>query len=197
MDLNTLIEIGITDELAKKVLELHKEKLKGFIPQHRLNEEIEKTKAEKERADELSAQIDELSQFKGTSEELKAQVATLTEEMRVSKEKYIEEMQKSQKMAALRLQLMTKDVPPSEKALGTLISQYNLDSIKLNDKGEITAGFKEQDETISKEFDFCYPNAPEFTVSGNDPDKKTKKSSGATEADAFFDSLFDNMIIQN
>jgi hypothetical protein len=194
MTLDQLIKLDITDEQAKKVLELYKEKLKDFVPTHRLSEEVEKTKTEKARADSLEEQIEELSKFKGTSEELKAEVDSLKSSLTETKTEYQKQLDKARKVSAVRLKLMTKETPPSEKALGVLLEQYSLDDIKLDDTGEIVSGFDEQDKTISEEFDFCYPKSPDIRVKGTEPDKKKKGSEGKTEVDAFFEGMFDQMI---
>lgn len=167
MNVKELIDkYNLTEEHAKAIVDEHKQSLEGFVPLSRLNQEIEKTKAEKARADEVESKIKELDEHRGTTEELVSKVEELNQKIKEEKEEYNKKVDSISKRSAVTLALLGKEKRPLEKALPTLLEAYDLESIKLDKDGNIVSGFNEQDERISEDFSFCYPQTAEAPKGG-------------------------------
>ena len=73
-----LIQLGLTEEQAEKVVKLHSEELDvSFVPKSRFNEVNEENKSLKQTVSERDKQLEDLSKTAGDSEELKKQIETL------------------------------------------------------------------------------------------------------------------------
>ncbi len=74
-----LISLGISDELAEKVLTLHTNSVKDFIPKARFDEVNTAKNELKTQVDGLNKQITELGKLAPENETLKAKVKEITE----------------------------------------------------------------------------------------------------------------------
>lgn len=84
MNKEKLLELGLTEEQAKAVLE----GFKGYVPPERFNEVNEAKKAAETLVSERDKQIEGLKKSTGDSEALKAEIEKLQSENKAAKEKY-------------------------------------------------------------------------------------------------------------
>ena len=83
-----LLELGITEEQAAKVLEKAAEEQKGFIPRERFNEVNEAKKSLDAQLKERDKQLKDLQSKAGDNEELKKQIASLQEQNKAAAKEY-------------------------------------------------------------------------------------------------------------
>lgn len=84
MNKEKLLELGLTEEQATKVLE----GFKGYVPSERFNEVNEAKKTAEAMIAEREKQINDLKKSVGDNEELKKKIETLQAENKSAKEKY-------------------------------------------------------------------------------------------------------------
>jgi hypothetical protein len=83
-----LLELGLTEEQADKVLNLHKEVLTGFIPKARFDEVNETKKELEQQIQERDNQLKELQKKAKGNEELEKRIQELQETNKATKEQY-------------------------------------------------------------------------------------------------------------
>lgn len=83
-----LLELGLTEEQADKVLNLHKEVLTGFIPKARFDEVNETKKELEQQIQERDDQLKELQKKAKGNEELEKTIKELQEANKATKEQY-------------------------------------------------------------------------------------------------------------
>lgn len=129
-----LIQLGLTEEQAEKVVKLHSEELDGsFVPKSRFNEVNEENKSLKQTVSERDKQLEDLGKTAGDSEELKKQIETL-------KTANSEALKKHEKeMAQLRLDNAIDSALASAGAKNVRAVRGLIDAsgFKLSDKGEV------------------------------------------------------------
>jgi hypothetical protein len=72
-----LAKLGLTDEQVTAVISAHKEALKGYVPQSRLDEVIEERNGLRDQVAERDKQIKTLGESAGDNQALKDQIAQL------------------------------------------------------------------------------------------------------------------------
>lgn len=145
-----LLGLGLTDEQATKVIEVHDSELKDkYVPIHRFNEVNDSVKLLKEDISTRDKQISDLKKFEGTSEELSTKIKELQDENKVAKENYENKLKTTIRENAVRLELLkdTKHVPHN---VDKVFKEFNLDDIVVGEDGKIEKGFKEQFENLLK-----------------------------------------------
>jgi hypothetical protein len=190
---------GMTEEVASKIEADLMEGMKDFVPKSRLDQEIEKTKAERTRADGLQTSLKELEDYKGTTEGMQAKLDELKTTREQEKKQYEESIDRIAKRNAVTLKLLSKETRPIDKAMNTLLEAYDFSKIKLDKDGNIVDGFDEQDANITENMSFCYP-APEkgakIKVSGSTP-PDGDKSDTPKQAEAMMAKLLNQLPNQN
>lgn len=190
---------GLTEEIASKIEVDLLEGMKDFVPKSRLDQEIEKTKAERTRADGLQSSLKELEDYKGTTEGLQAKLDELKTTREQEKKQYEDSIAHIAKRNAVTLKLLSKETRPIDKAMNTLLEAYDLSKIKLDKDGNIAGGFDEQDAEITENMSFCYP-APEkgakIKVSGSTP-PDGDKSDTPKQAEAMMAKLLNQLPNKN
>ena len=190
---------GLTEEIAGKIETDILENMKDFVPKSRLDQEIEKTKTERKRADGLQASLKELEEYKGTTEGMQAKLDELKATSEQEKKAYEENLERIAKRSAVTLKLLSKETKPFDKAMNTLLEAYDLSKIKVDKDGNITSGFDEQDAEITENMSFCYP-APEkgakIKVSGSTP-PDGDKSDTPKQAEAMMAKLLNRLPNKN
>lgn len=84
MNKEKLIELGLSEEQATKVIE----GFKGYVPPERFNEVNEAKKNAEALVAERDKQLTEIKKSAGNNEELKAQIEALQKENKAAKEKF-------------------------------------------------------------------------------------------------------------
>lgn len=136
MNKEKLIEMGLTDEQATKVME----QLDGnYIPKTRFNEVNEENKSLKAAAKEHEKQLDTLKAAAGDNENLKEQIATLQQQNKDQQKAHEAELKQLKFDNALESALVAAGAK-STKAVRALL---NVDNVKLNEDGKFS-GLDEQ-----------------------------------------------------
>lgn len=139
MNEETLISAGLTEELAKKVIQLHQKAIDGnYVPKATFEAEREKVKTHTATIAERDKQITELGKFKGSAEELTTKVAELEKQNKEDKEAFDEQLRVAQEDALLRTELLGKVHDPED-----VITKLDRKLISIKD-GKIESGLSEQ-----------------------------------------------------
>lgn len=147
MTLEKLIEMGLTEEQAKKVLEAYKAAIDGKYEPKERNEQLrEQLKAEKQKVTDRDKQIADLSKTAGLSEDLQKKLQEMEEENKKKDAENAKKLAEVQMNAALRAGLAGK-----VHDVDLTMTLFDTSKIKLDANGVITEGFKEQFEKLSKD----------------------------------------------
>lgn len=152
-----LLDMGLSEEQATKVLAAHKTTIDGeYIPKFRLDEvTTAKTQLEKDLKDR-DKQLKDLSAFEGDNKALKEQVEKLEAENKVKDKAYNETIALERKKTALKLDLIA-DADGRPHDVDMVMGLFDLAKINIDETtGKITSGYKEQNEALRKEKSFLY-----------------------------------------
>lgn len=139
MTLEQLIEMGLDEETAKKVLEAYKEAIKdNYVPIARFNEVNEEKKELKVQLEERDTQLKELKEKAAGNEELIAKITELENLNNQTKEEY------EIKIAALRKETAIELALKDEKAKNVKAVKALLDLEKVSLDGDNLIGLDEQ-----------------------------------------------------
>ncbi len=165
-----LIKLGLTEEMATKVVENYGH----MIPKGRFDEEVEEKNNLKSQLEERNKQLEErdkqlaeLSKNNADNEELKKQIAQLQADNKAKEDEYNENISKLKLDNALD-KALTGAGSKNNTALKALL---NLENIKLD--GENLIGLNEQLEAVKKDNDYLFeseekePGAPAGTTPKN------------------------------
>lgn len=140
-----LIEMGLTEEQADKILAAHKDVLAGFIPKARFDE-INETKNELEQQiKERDRQLKELQEKAKGNEELEKTIKDLQEANRATKEQYEAKIKDLKIDAAIREKLTDAKYPD------LLIAKFDRKKITAAEDGTIL-GIDDQLVTIKEQY---------------------------------------------
>lgn len=141
-----LMELGLTEELAKKVIG----KYENMIPKSRLDEETQAKKELESQLKDRDKQLEDLSKNNADNEVLKKQILDLQAANNAKEKEYQENLAKIKLDNALEIAL-TNAGSKNNKAVKALL---NMENIKLdNDK---LFGFDEQLAELKKSNDFLF-----------------------------------------
>lgn len=177
MDKQALIALGLTEEQATKVLEQHKEDLKGYIPKSRFDEVNDAKKKAEETIKERDTQITELSKIDATK--LQEEITRLQTENKTAAEKYEQELKETKLTNAIKLAITGK--AQDEDLVAGLFDKTKL---ILGDDGKIT-GLDEQLKTLQESKGFLFKQEEQPNLSGFKPNQSNKKTQGAITKEQF------------
>ncbi len=158
MQKSELIEIGLTEEQAGKVLE----GFKTFIPKARFDEVNEAKKSAEELVKERDGQIEGLKTASGDIEELKGKIEALQTANVEAGEKYQSEIANIKLMSAIDNALTGK-----AKNVKMVKSLLDMESIKMD--GETLMGIDEQIKALKADPSSAFAFVPE-----GEPTKEVK-----------------------
>ena len=173
-----LKELGLDDEKADKVLELHNNAIKdSFVPLARFNEVNSAKKNAEETVKTMTKQLDELK--KVDAEGMKQQIEALQQQNKEAAEKYaadLEAMRKSNAIDAALTSAKAKNI----KAVKALLAADDLafDGDVLKGLDEQIKKLKDADDT---KFLFDAEEAPKPSFSGLKPGTSGGNPSGGDE----------------
>ncbi len=162
------IEIGLTEELAKKAAEKSAEELKGYIPYDRFQEVNEAKKKAEQDVKDRDKQIEEIKKSAGDNEALQKQIEELQKTSKEAEEKYQTELKDTRLTNAIKLAIAGK--AHDEDLVAGLFDKTKL---ILSDDGKVT-GIDEQLKTIKDNKAFLFkeeakPDKPGFRKVGGNP----------------------------
>lgn len=139
-----LLELGLTEEQAEKVVNKATEVIKGYIPKARFDE-VNNLK------NEYQKQLEELQKSTANVEELKKQLQQVNEVMKQKEQEYETRIKDLQVDAAIKLALTGK-VHDVDIVAG-LIDKSKLE---FDESGNITKGLNEQIQTLKEAKAFLF-----------------------------------------
>ena len=172
MTLEQLIEMGLDEETAKKVLKVYQGSLKDkYIPIERFNEVNEEKKELRTQLDERDTQLKDLKKKAEGNEELTKQIEQLQEDNKAKEKEYKEKIAKINKDNAIERALSKPELGVQDIEVVRMLLKD--DAITLNEDGELV-GVKEQIETLQKEKAYLFkpkeePKGEKFSFDGFKP----------------------------
>lgn len=161
MTLKELMEMGLDEETAKKVLEAYQKSLKDkYVPIERFNEVNNQTSELKSQIDERDKQLNELKAKATGNEELTAKITELENLNNQTKEEYEKKMAALKKETAIELKL--KD----ERAKNIKAVKALLDLEKVSLDGDNVIGLDEQLKSLKESDSYLFG---EDSLKGRDP----------------------------
>lgn len=163
MTLEELIEMGLDEETAKKVLKAYQDSLKDkYIPIERFNEVNEEKKELKTQIEERDTQLKELKVKAAGNEELTNKITELENLNNQTKEEY------ETKIAALRKETSIELALKDEKAKNIKAVKALLDLEKVSLDGDNLIGLDEQLKALKEKESYLFG---EDTIRGREPNK--------------------------
>ena len=148
-----LIELGIAEDIAEKIIALYNGEIKELVPKSKLGEVTAQLEAVNTALGDRDKQLTELKKSAGDNEELKNRITALQEDNKKQKEAYEEQIRNIRIDSAIETAL-TKAGARNIKAARALL---NMESLSLDEKGEVV-GLDEQVKglTDSEETGFLF-----------------------------------------
>ena len=140
-----LLELGLTEEQADKVLALHKEVLTGFIPKARFDEVNETKKELEQQIQERDNQLKELQKKAKGNEELEKRIQELQEANKVTKEQYEAKIKDMTITAAIQAKLTDAKYPD------LLLTKFDRSKLSIAEDGTVL-GIDEQLTVLKEQY---------------------------------------------
>ena len=140
-----LLELGLTEEQADKVLNLHKEVLAGFIPKARFDEVNETKKELEQQIQERDNQLKELQKKAKGNEELEKRIQELQEANKATKEQYEAKIKDMTITAAIQSKLTDAKYPD------LLLTKFDRSKLSIAEDGTVL-GIDEQLTTLKEQY---------------------------------------------
>jgi septal ring factor EnvC (AmiA/AmiB activator) len=146
-----LLELGLTEEQADKVLNLHKEVLSGFIPKARFDEVNDAKKDLEQQLKDRDKQLDDLSKKAKDNEELSKQIKDLQDANKATKEQYEDKIRDMTINAAIQSKLTDAKYPD------LLLTKFDRSKLSIAEDGTVLgvdeqlAALKEQYKDLFKQ----------------------------------------------
>jgi len=140
-----LLELGLTEEQADKVLALHKEVLTGFIPKARFDEVNETKKELEQQIRERDDQLKELQKKAKGNEELEKRIQELQEANKATKEQYEAKIKDMTITAAIQSKLTDAKYPD------LLLTKFDRSKLSLAEDGTVL-GIDEQLVVLKEQY---------------------------------------------
>ena len=162
-----LLESGLTEEQAQKVMDVYTEEMKGFIPKVRFDEVNDAKKDLEQQIKERDKQLKELAEKAKGNEELEKQIKELQEVNKTTKEQY------EAKIKELKIDAVIREKLTDAKYPDLLVTKFDKSKLTVTDDGTVL-GIDEQLTQI-KEY---YKDLFTPVVKGTQPDNNSKSISG-------------------
>lgn len=189
MKTEQLTTLGISTELAEKVLSLHKEEVKNMIPRFRYDEMKEKHDGLVTQLATANDKIKELAKFEGTNTELQTKITTIQSELATKETEYKAKLGELSKKNLIKVALLSEEKRPYD--VDIVLNLLQPDKITLDANSEkIISGYQEQikELQISKPFLFSV-GAGSPQPSGTTPPDGNQPPSGEDKFISFGKSL--------
>ena len=174
MEKQKLLDLGLTEEQADKVLAENKTQLEGYIPKARFNEINDTKKKLETDIAERDKQLKTLKESAGDNEELKTKIEKLEADNKTAKENYNTEI------AALKLNGAIESALGVQKAKNIKAVKALLDIDKISLDNDNLLGFEEQIKVLKEAEDTKFLFQEEVKT---DPKPPAGTSPGAGNVD--------------
>lgn len=140
-----LLELGLTEEQADKVLNLHKEVLAGFIPKARFDEVNETKKDLEQQIHDRDKQLKDLQEKVVGNEELEKTIKELQEANKATKEQYEDKIKDMTITAAIQSKLTDAKYPD------LLLTKFDQSKLSIAEDGTVL-GIDEQLTALKEQY---------------------------------------------
>lgn len=140
-----LIEMGLTEEQADKVLAAHKEELKGYIPKARFDEVNDAKKDLENQLKDRDKQLKELQEKAKGNEELEKTIKELQEANKATKEQYEAKIKDMTITAAIQSKLTDAKYPD------LLLTKFDRSKLSIAEDGTVL-GIDEQLTALKEQY---------------------------------------------
>ena len=140
-----LLEMGLSEEQADKVLNMHKEVLSGFIPKARFDEVNETKKELEQQIRERDNQLKDLQEKVKGNEELEKTIKELQEGNKATKEQYEAKIKDMTITAAIQSKLTDAKYPD------LLLTKFDRSKLSIAEDGTVL-GIDEQLAALKEQY---------------------------------------------
>lgn len=155
MNKQEFLDIGLSEELAKKAEEASQKELEGYVAKTRFDEAEEARKKAEGDLAERNRQMEELKQSAGDSEDLQKQIQALQDEAKEKDAKYKEDLKELKLTGAIKAALAGK--AQDEDLVAGLFDKSKL---ILGEDGKVT-GLEEQLKALQESKAFLFKQEEE------------------------------------
>ena len=147
-----LIKLGLTDELAQKVIDNFGDVIDGeYIPKQRFNEVNNELKSAKDTIKERDTQLEKLQNDNDSNEDLKNQIADLMKANADAAKEAENRLNAERKSNAVKLELSGK-----VHNVSVAMSLLKMDDIVMTDDGKVKSGLNEQLKDLQKSDSYLF-----------------------------------------
>lgn len=147
-----LIKLGLTDELAQKVIDNFGDVIDGeYIPKQRFNEVNNELKSAKDTIKERDTQLEKLQNDNDSNEDLKKQIADLKKANADAAKEAENKLNAERKSNAVKLELSGK-----VHNVSVAMSLLKMDDIVMTDDGKVKSGLNEQLKDLQKSDSYLF-----------------------------------------
>jgi len=182
MTLEQLLKLGLSEDIAKKVIEAHQAAIKdNYVPLTRFNEVNEEKKQYKGQVDELNQ---ELGKLKKQLEDNEGATQTIADLQRKIKDKE-DELTRVRKQNAIKFEILKAN--PNDVA--DILPHLKEDGITIAEDGTIT-GLKEQLENLKENKPYLFKQVePQGTGGSLGAGEKKKQPTGNNSKTDFIEAI--------
>lgn len=152
MDKQKLLEMGLTEEQAKQILDSLK---KGYVDKVTFEQKTKELETLNEQVKQRDEQIESLKKFEGDNTQLQTKIKEMESTNKAKADEYTKTLLQERKKSAVRFALL-EDEGGKPYDVSMVAGMFNLDTINLNEDGSIANGFKEQNEALRKDKAFLF-----------------------------------------
>ena len=156
-----LVKLGLSDELAQKVIDNFGDIVDGaYVTKERFNEVNKEKKNLETQLGERDKQLDDLKKNNESNEDLKKTIQDLQAANKTAKEEADKALAAERKSNAIKLELMGKVHNPD-----VVMNMLKMDDIIMDDNGKVKSGLKEALKTLKQSDSYLF--IPEGGDNGN------------------------------
>lgn len=162
-----LIKLGLTDELAQKVVDNFGDVIDGiYVTKERFNEVNNELKSAKDTIKERDTQLEKLQNDNASNEDLKKQIADLKKANADAAKEAENKLNAERKSNAVKLELSGK-----VHNVSVAMSLLKMDDIVMTEDGKVKSGLNEQLKDLQKSDGYLF--ITDNGNNGNNPNNTT------------------------
>lgn len=162
-----LIKLGLTDELAQKVVDNFGDMIDGiYVTKERFNEVNNELKSAKDTIKERDTQLEKLQNDNASNEDLKKQIADLKKANADAAKEAENKLNAERKSNAVKLELSGK-----VHNVSVAMSLLKMDDIVMTEDGKVKSGLNEQLKDLQKSDGYLF--ITDNGNNGNNPNNTT------------------------
>lgn len=196
MDKQKLLEMGLTEDQAKKVLDSLKA---NYVTKDSYTQKETEVKNLTTQLKERDEQIEGLKKFEGDAKQLQDKITEMETTNKAKSDEYSKTLLLERKKSAIRFALL-EDEGGKPHDVAMVAGMFNLDNINLNEDGTIASGYKEQNDTLRKDKAFLFNKVEQQTQNkgtkrvGDTPPDGTKNPPPTDSPESFGSRLAQNKL---